>query len=215
MQVAIVGCGTGIESEPDPALPGYRAVLIRDSPNGPCMATNAPGADIDAVELIDGGRVVGTGLRGSARFTPDPMNQCLPSMCADLACRSANPEFAPRTEGPPDAMINANPQPDSGFLALNTGSLRLLIGDPDGNPPARRIAPGAKVRVYEVDGIYRNKLPPGICNCPAERYEVYVLPAADSDVGAVNLGSPEHDPANIDYCADAPDGCGTTTFTVP
>jgi hypothetical protein len=229
--MAASACGT---SEPAPSAPpgfdggatdgtvpisrgaGFAAILIRDMASVRCETTSSPGADIDSIEVIEGNSITGVGLLGSAIYTAAAQPACAPEACSDKTCKYSSPDLASRVEGRRDATVNPAGVMDAGYLALNGGSVQLLIGDREGQGPPRRIPPGAKVRVYEVDLFYKqNGLTTPDCACPAEQYEVYALPASGSMDGAVRLVSPVFEPSNAPQCMDAMAGCGTTILSVP
>jgi hypothetical protein len=220
---AIDGGVTDASTPETGAAAGYTYVFIRDEefaqPTFFCSASDAPGADIDAVALIRNDTVVGYTMKGSAAFTPENV-ACAPADCAGGNCKYASSsttfsqtDLVSRTEGPPDAVVNQSTD-DSGYMALNGGSLQFQIGDVLGNVPAQTILSGDHLKVFEVDQSYKTNS--NGCVCTPAHYQLWVQNGA----GSLQLKPSQFDPVNSSACGatSAPGdtlGCGTTVFAVP
>ena len=213
---AIDGGATDASTPETGAAAGYTYVFIRDEefaqPTFSCSASDAPGADIDAVALIRSDTVVGYAMKDSAAFTPENV-ACAPADCAGGNCKYASSSLVPRTEGPPDAVVN-QATGDSGYMALNGGSLQFQIGDVLGNGPAQSILSGDHLKVFEVDQSYKTNS--NGCVCTPAHYQLWVQNGA----GSLQLKPSQFDPVNSSACGATPApgdtlGCGTTVFAVP
>jgi hypothetical protein len=201
-------------------------LVDRDTDNVMCSATNGPGADIDAVELMTaGGVTVGFGMKGTASYAPgaaaNQMIPCMDNQCAGGMCKYSDVALKDRVEGPRDGKVNATGD-DVGYFSLNNGRLQLQVGDAQGVGPAREITSGMMVKVWEVDQIYKkNGWAPASCNCLAERFELWAVPTLGSAAGAVKLKSKMIEAENTAMCAAVGMtvgqdlGCGTTVFEIP
>jgi hypothetical protein len=199
----------------------YVYVVIYDREAKACN-TNNPGADIDAVALARGSAIVGWGLTGSSYFIPNPSGDA----CTNAECNGANCKYAyngtyfteatlrPRTEGPPDAVVNASTD-DVGYFSLNGGTLQIQIGNTVGGGVAQEIKTGNYVYVYEVDQTYVTAAYP-TCTCAPEHYTVKVMSASGllvKDLRPAALSAENATCAAL--TALSTEGCGTTTFVVP
>jgi hypothetical protein len=219
--------GAAIDATPTPAPDPYLYVFIQDTEQDAC-GTNGPGADIDAVALLDAtGAVRGWGMQGSAQFFPNPQgNACENSDCSGGNCKYADngtyflPEtLPPLTEGAFDARVNQSTD-DAGYFSLNAGTLRIQIGDAvTGAGPAQELRSGDYIMVYEVDQSYiaSKRAYPG-CACKPERYTVTLKTAnnvslelkpvlLDTNNTAAGLCDP--------LTAASVEGCGSTEFMIP
>ena len=204
---------------PDP----YVYVVIQDTEQVACT-TNGPGADIDSVELMTAaGVALGYGKIGTAIFYPNPAGNA----CANADCSGSNCKYAyisktldpanlvARTEGPPDAVVNAATD-DVGYFSLNAGTLQLQIGDLTGLGPAQAITAGQFIAVSEVDKSYITAGDaPLTCSCLPEHYTVTLQTAHGATLA---LKPASLSPDNITCApltATSTDGCGSTVFLVP
>ncbi len=208
-----------VEADTAPALTLYTHLAIQDTESKACT-TNGPGADIDAVALVDAtGAVLGTGLAGSATFTPAPAPSCTDAECSGGKCKYAYPYVSPSlVEGPEDGVVGDAKTPDEGYFSLNGGTVQVEIGDDLGTP--LYLKKGDLIRVSEVDHLYFNTT--NNCVCKPETFQV----VAQNDAESVTLVPMMLDPANLASTAkDATlcpaialgdtSGCGTTVFVIP
>jgi len=220
---ADAGIATDSSTSDSDAASGYNYVFIRDlealQSTFSCSATKAPGTDIDAVALIRKGQAVGYLMKGSAVFEAESV-ACSPADCSGSDCTYASSsstigqtDLISRTEGPPDAVIHGSTN-DTGYMALNGGSLQFQIGDVRGDGPAQTISSGDRIKVFEVDQSY--KTTSNGCVCTPAHYQLWVQDSA----GSAPLDPAQFDPANSATCGATPSagdhlGCGTTVFAVP
>jgi hypothetical protein len=199
---------------------------IQDTEQVAC-ATNGPGTDIDAVVLYDATGTLGVGLRGSAVFTMNPggwacpQDTCGSSGTAD--CKYAansdtytEADLVARTEGPADATVDAT-LADTGYFALNAGTLQIQVGDALGNPPAQVLKSRDYIKVFEVDQSYvASGAAYAGCTCAPEHYTVTAMSATGNTI--VPLTALQLDPYNTTCApltATSTEGCGSTVFVVP
>ncbi len=204
----------------DAAKVTFTALMIvdKDIDMVTCGTTNGPGADIDAVELRTSlNATIGFGLKGSASYATEPtVAPCKDAMCKGGVCKYSNIAFKARTEGPKNAVVNPTTD-DEGYFSLNNGRLQLQIGDALGDGPAKTLESGMQIKVWEVDQTYKTAA--NGCICVPEEYEVYILTAPGTSVGAVKLKSTTLESVNSGMCggtvAGGTLGCGTTVFVIP
>jgi hypothetical protein len=211
-----------------PAEVTYSFLLIQDTEPDACT-TAGPGADIDAVELLNatGDRVLGVGLEGSAAFIPRDMAHGGPT-CADADCPAGKCAYsapyvaAAVVEGPKDGTVSPVKM-DGGFISLNGGSVRIQIGDASGGGVARDLKKGDVIRVWELDHTYITA--DNACVCKPESFQVFAQTQAGQSVRLVPMAlMPVNTRANSSDSAASVcpalstlngSGCGTTVFTVP
>jgi hypothetical protein len=204
---------------------------IQDTEQVAC-ATNGPGTDIDAVELYTASAtgatiVLGVGMTGSARFTPNPGGEACPKgTCGSSGtsdCKYASnsatftlADLVARTEGVADAEVNETTS-DVGYFSLNAGTLQIKIGDPTGLPPAQTLKSGDYIKVFEVDKSYvASGAAYATCTCAPEHYTVTAMSATGNT--QVKLIAQLLDPNNTActaLTAGSVEGCGSTVFVVP
>jgi hypothetical protein len=202
----------------------YRWIAIFDGDRTPVCTGSGPGADIDSVDLIRGGTVIGVGLTGSAQWSMDQpgttVSNC--SMCGSGACPYSGMTAAPKAEGIQDGKVNEVGS-DMGYIALNAGMLWLQVGSQTGGGTAQDIKSGDKLVVREIDQVYKaeGSAFPG-CACAAEKYTVYLYGMKDQPGTRVQLRPSKYWAENMAMCGGSTtpgtgvmDGCGTTEFTVP
>jgi hypothetical protein len=206
------------------ASAAYQWIGIYDDQTMPACTSTGPGADVDSVDLLRGGSVIGVGLKTSASF--DATQQGGPTVtpctsCNNGACPNSGPQAAERAEGIQDGMSYAS-MPDTGYFSLNAGTLWVQIGQANGNSPAQEIRSGDKIIVREVDKVYiAEGSAPASCACLPEKYSVYVFTQKGAMSNGVKLKATKYWMENISMCGGsltpgATDiGCGTTEFTVP
>jgi hypothetical protein len=205
----------------------YKWIAIFDETTTPsvpmCAATSGPGADIDSVDLLRGGSVIGVGLRGSAVFsqarTDVSVSPCTGCGSQMRPCTHSDATQAFYAEGIQDArtMLEGT---DMGYISLNTGVIWLKIGQANGNAPEQEIRSGDTVIVREVDKWYlANGDAYAGCECPAEKYSVYAYVEMGNASTRVQLRASRYRVENVMECGASPGtsslGCGTTDFTVP
>lgn len=200
----------------------YSYLVVQDTEADACT-TNGPGADIDAVEMLDAtGTVIGVGLKGSAQFFPRDAANGGPS-CADAKCPKGKCSHAAPTatadlvEGVQDAKLYAGSTPDEGYISLNGGSVRLQIGDATGGNVARALKTGDVIRVWEVDHNYITG--DNACVCKPETFQVLAQAVDGTSVRLVPTTLSTANTSGTDACPALStlegSGCGTTVFVIP
>ncbi len=200
----------------------FTTIVIYDKETAPmCSAGTGPGADIDAVELRQGTALLGVGKIGTAAHGPGPAGAtpCTGCGASAGACMHSGAAAVARIEGPRDGRSYSG-MPDTGYIALNTATVSVQIGDATGAGPAQDIVAGQIVRVHEVDQIYKDDGSAfAACLCEAEKYQVWAFVDPAVTATAVQLEPLAYDAKNAAACGGTTpttkEGCGTTDFRVP
>jgi hypothetical protein len=200
----------------------YVWVAIQDTEQAACT-TNSPGADIDAVALWGATGALGWGKIGSAVFTANPMgNMCENADCAGGNCKYAaisntfiSSSLVAYTEGANDAHVSATVD-DSGYFALNGGTLQIQIGDLTGGGPAKGIKSGDMLKVFELDQTYiTSGAAPATCSCLPEHFTVFLQTATGRALALKPSALAPDNTLCTGLTAASTEGCGTTVFLVP
>ena len=200
------------------AATGYAAVVVWDKSADPAFVNgkcgSSPGADIDAIGLIRGGKLIAVGKPGTANYAASTVSTC-----------TNKKNIASTVEGALNGHVYAA-MPDDGYLSLNGGSVELQLGacktgttitTCDGAGDVVRVQSGDDIVLYEVDTSYKaGSSSPAAgnaydgCICYADEYELDVRLSVGVDAGSVALPTP-----GMGNSADKKWNAGSTTIHVP
>jgi hypothetical protein len=215
---ATVGNDTAGTDQDTMAMPTYKSIVIWDKSadpsfiNGKCGSS--PGADIDAVGLYRGGKLIAVGATGTAKYVTSSASTC-----------DNKKNLQASAEGPLNGHVFAS-NPDTGYISLNGGSIELqfaacktgtTISDCDGAGALVDVMSGDEIDVWEVDGSYKagSKTPADGnaydgCVCYSDEYQLDARPTVGVDTGSVALPK-----AGDGNSADKKWYAGSTTVKVP
>lgn len=174
----------------------YTWVVIFDDTKT-CTGTG-PGADIDAIAVYRGGKLIGVGKPGTADYAKSAVAGCETNghaKAADVeACTGPLGDIDPK-------------EISTGYLSLGAGSVQLQVGGCangdtdvhkcDGKGDAIKFQDGDEIDVYEVDKYYQETENPltkakyitGQCKCDSEPYTIILRKAKGGTPEDLEVGS--------------------------
>lgn len=196
----------------------YKSIVIWDKSadpsfiNGKCGSS--PGADIDAVGLYRGGKLIAVGKPGTAKYVSSAASTC-----------DNKKNIETTAAGPLDGHVFEKTA-DTGYISLNGGSLEIQFGacktgtkisDCDGGGDIVEIMSGDEIDVWEVDTSYKTGSGTAAdgnaydgCVCYADEYQVDARPSVGVDTGSIALPK-----AGEGNSADKKWYAGSTTVKIP